>query len=498
MAYHKLLHRQLSKYYSDGKTSEEDFQRLIQAVNNSYNSFDRDKELSDHSFLISHQEYAYINAQLKEEVELRKLSIQKLKSALGNIKSENRESLNNSSDDLLEIVDLLNDEINRRKEVEQQLLLAKDEAEKANLAKSDFLSIISHEIRTPLNAVIGMGHLLYKNNPRTDQVENLKVLRASADNLLVLINDILDFNKIEAGQLDLEEAPFSVKKLASDIVTSNTNSANEKETRMSLILDDKIPEYFIGDSLRLGQVLNNLVSNAVKFTQQGFIAVKVELLELNAQNTLLKFSVHDTGVGIAKENLKNIFLPFMQATTSITRKYGGTGLGLAITRKILALFNSDIEVESELGNGSKFHFTVELKQLDDDQVTVEYDEIDFDLKQKKILLVEDTLFNVLYATQLLEGWNAQVSVADNGEIAIDMLKKNEYHLILMDLRMPVMDGYTATTEIRKFNKDIPVIALTASATSNVRQKVVEAGMQDYITKPLNPEEFYMKIKKQLA
>jgi CheY-like chemotaxis protein len=214
---------------------------------------------------------------------------------------------------------------------------------------------------------------------------------------------------------------------------------------------------------------------------------------------VLNFSVQDTGVGIAKENLKSIFLPFMQESTSITRQYGGTGLGLAITRKILGLFNSEIQVSSELGKGSKFYFMLELKTLDPDQkIPDENDIVDFDLNGKRILLVEDTLFNVLYATQLLEGWNANVDVADNGAIAVEMVKSGNYNLILMDLQMPVMDGHTAANKIREFNTEVPIIALTASASSDVRQKVIESGMQDYVTKPFNPDDLFIKLKKYLT
>lgn len=499
MAYHKLLQRQLTKFIGDDNITPENFQPLVEAINSAYLAFEKDKELSDHAFSVSQQEYIEINTRLKEEVELRKLSIQKLKSILSHFISDNKETFAEKDDNLLEIVDQLNDEMNRRKEVEQQLLLAKEEAEKASIAKSDFLSVISHEIRTPLNAVIGMGHLLHKNQPRPDQVENLNALRISADNLLVLINDILDFNKIEAGKLDLEEAPFSVKKLVKDIVRANTNGANERENGISLLIDDNIPDYLLGDSLRLGQVLNNLVSNAIKFTEKGFVSVRVDLAELNATSAVIKFSVIDTGVGIAPENLRGIFLPFMQASTSITRKYGGTGLGLAITRKILQLINSDIEVETKVGKGSKFFFSVELSIVaTNPENPYEYDTIDFDLKQARILLAEDTMFNVFYATQLLESWNSRVEVAENGQIAVDMMKTGHYDLILMDLHMPVMDGYTATIKIREFNTTIPIVALTASVSGNVREKVIESGMQDYVTKPLNPDEFFIKVRKYLS
>ena len=499
MTNHKLITRQLKKYATEDLAKNQDFLRFVEAVNDSYEAFDKDKELSDHAFMISEQEFSRINVQLKKEFDLKKLSIRKLKNSLNHIKTENKDVFSETDDDILEIVDLLNIEITKRKIVEQELLLAKEEAEKASLAKSEFLSIISHEIRTPLNAVIGMGHLLLKSNPRADQVNNLTALKTSSDNLLVLINDILDFNKIEAGQLDLEEAPFNVKKLVSDIVTANTNGANEHENQISLTLDDWLPDYFMGDSLRLGQVLNNLISNAVKFTHCGHIKVKVEAEELKESSAVINFSVSDTGVGISNQNISNIFLPFMQASTSITRQFGGTGLGLAISSKILKLLNSDIKVSSELGKGSTFSFTLTLNTTESTQnQQFDFDSIDFDLHNKSILLVEDTLFNVMFATQLLEGWNATVKVADNGAIAAEMLLNESFDLVLMDLQMPVMDGYTASKKIREFNKATPIIALTASATSNVREKVIAAGMQDYVTKPFNPDDFFVKLKKYLC
>jgi len=498
MSYHRLLQRQISKYSNEQLNSDENFIRFVEAVNNSYKSFDRDKEISEHAFATSQTEFEEMNSQLKEEIDLRRFSIKRLKATLNELNSNRLDSFADKDDDLLEIVDLLNEQMAKRKEVESQLLLAKEEAESASNAKSDFLSVISHEIRTPLNAIIGMGHLLLKGKPRPDQIENLKVLKTSSDNLLVLINDILDFNKIEAGKLDLEEAAFSVKKLINDIVNANANSASERQNQISITVDEKLPDLFIGDSLRLGQVLNNLVTNAVKFTKRGFIEVGLSLEKLKKDSAIMKIAITDTGVGIAAEDLNTIFLPFKQASSSITRKYGGTGLGLAITKRILKNLNSEIFVESELGVGSTFYFYLDLKIATDQ--TDHYQEgsqIEYNLERKKILLVEDTLFNVLYATQLLESWNAEVLTAENGAIAVEMMQTNICDLVLMDLQMPVMDGYTATAKIREFNIITPIIALTASATSNVREKVTKVGMQDYVNKPFNPDDFYLKLKKYL-
>jgi CheY-like chemotaxis protein len=342
--------------------------------------------------------------------------------------------------------------------------------------------------------------LLLKNNPREDQIINLRALKTSADHLLVLINDILDFNKIESGKLELEESVFSISKLIKDIIIGNTNSAAERENNIVLDIETGLPDYYIGDALRLGQVFNNLISNAVKFTQKGTITVSAKLSEplQDNDNAIINFAIHDNGVGINNDKLSSIFMPFMQESTSITRKYGGTGLGLAITKRLLGLLSSDIHVTSQLGVGSTFHFSLQLAIAEaEDGLQHEDTQIDFDLKGRQILLVEDTLFNILFATQLLESWNAVVEVAENGLLATEKLKESTFDLVLMDLQMPVMDGYTATIKIREFNTQIPIIALTASATTNVREKVLSVGMQDYVTKPFNPDEFYLKLKRYL-
>ncbi|MBC7652076.1 MAG: response regulator, partial [Deinococcales bacterium] len=448
--YHKLVDRQLRIHGTDALRANEHFLNFVEAVSNSYQAYDKDKELSDHSFMISQEDFVHINNKLKEEFALKNLSINKLKDALNNISSKTTDAVINQDDDLLEIVELLNDEITKRKEVESQLLLAKEGAEQASIAKSEFLSIMSHEIRTPLNAVIGMGHLLLKNNPREDQTTNLKALKISADHLLVLINDILDFNKIESGKLELEESVFSLKNLINDIVTAHNVSASERENILVVNVDANMSDYFIGDPLRIGQVLTNLISNAIKFTRKGTITITATLAKLQNNKSMVKLAIQDTGVGIAEEKWASIFLPFTQASSSITRQFGGTGLGLAITKRILDMLNTTVHVTSQVGVGSTFYFTLSLEAVaaDDANITTT---LSFNLNNKRILLVEDTMFNVLFVTQLLESWNAVVEVAENGLLATNMLQQNNFNLVLMDLQMPVMDGYTASQKIREFN-----------------------------------------------
>jgi len=498
MTYHKLLAKQINKFIPEGCQNDERFLRFISVVNDSYNSFERSKQISEYAFEISEQEFKDVNVQLNKEIELRRISIHKLKEAIKNIEPGEGTYIDDDEDSLLDIVDYLNKQIEKRKEAETALIKAKDEAEKANLAKSEFLSIMSHEIRTPLNAILGMGHLLLKNSPQPHQIKNLEVLRTSSSNLLVLINDILDFNKIEANKLELEDVDICLKQLIEDIYQANLVKAQEKEIGLFFSVDKHIPNKVLGDSLRLGQVITNLVANAIKFTNSGEINIHASLLKLNNTEVEIEFSIKDTGIGISQETLPTIFNAFTQATTSTTRKYGGTGLGLAISRKLLHLMDSDILVDSTPGKGSTFSFTVKFKTcIQDEELATNPSSNILDLKGKKILVVEDTEFNIFFATQLLEGWNAEVDIAINGLVAVEKARENYYDLILMDLQMPEMDGYMASHEIRMFNKSTPIVALTASASNDVKEKVLEVGMQDYITKPFNPNDFLQRIKKYL-
>jgi PAS domain S-box-containing protein len=391
-------------------------------------------------------------------------------------------------------------DISERKEVEEALIQAKEHAEEIAVAKQYFLSTMSHEIRTPMNAVIGMTHLLLQENPRPDQVENLSILKFSADNLLVLINDILDYSKIEAGKITLEEVDFDLHELISSIEQGLAFKAEEKNLLLDVYIDPLLPEMFSGDPVRLGQVLNNLVSNAIKFTERGM--VKIEALAGSSVDDFIEvhFSVTDTGIGIPPEKLDYIFESFTQASSDTTRRFGGTGLGLAITKRLLELQNSTIKVESEPGLGSRFSFCLLLQK----SLTPQAGHIPaftskplLELTNIKLLLVEDNEVNIAVATKFLFQWGIVPDCAIDGKVALEKIKTAQYDIVLMDLQMPELDGYEVTKLIRDIQEpyfqQLPIIALTASAMLDVRAKLQAIGMTDYITKPFNPGELYGKI-----
>lgn len=377
---------------------------------------------------------------------------------------------------------------------------AKDSAETASKAKTEFLSTISHEIRTPLNAVVGISHYLANENPRPDQKESLESLQFSAEHLTALINDILDYNKLESGAIEFEQTEVNLKALSQNITKTHLALAREKGLSLILDFDASIHSIVVADSTRIYQVLNNLLSNALKFTAKGYVKLKVSRVFEAKKIQTIRVEVSDSGIGIPSDKLGLIFDRFTQAGSSTTREYGGTGLGLAIIKKILNLVGSEIFVKSEEGKGTVFWFDISFLKVLDPIVSEEIQEEQSNniLSGKSILLVEDNQMNILVAKKFLAKWNLQVDIANNGQEAIEKVKSGTYDLVLMDLQMPVMDGYKATRHIRSFNKEVPIIALTASALLKVRQDVLSAGMNDYITKPFNPDDLKRKITQYIS
>jgi two-component system, sensor histidine kinase and response regulator len=395
----------------------------------------------------------------------------------------------------------IGEDITEREKATRELITAKEEAERSSRFKSEFLSTMSHEIRTPMNAVIGTTNLLLSEDPRPEQLEYLNTLKFSGENLLAIINDILDYNKIEAGKLDLHKAPFNIYQLVQKIKQSFFSKASEKGLQIDLIIDDDIPGYINGDQIRLGQILNNLISNAIKFTHNGNVIIRLEKEELSNNHVTIRFTVTDTGIGIAAENLAIIFHPFEQETQNADSNYGGTGLGLAITKRLIELHQSTIDVLSEPGQGTQFTFSITFdialyEQTKDNQLyNSTAPQLNTDLTGMRILVVDDNKMNLLIASKFLKKWKAEVDEATGGALAIEMAEKNSYDLILMDLQMPIMDGFETTLIIKKNNPHIPVIALTADAMPETYNKAFKAGMCDYLTKPFLPTVLFEKIAK---
>ena len=419
------------------------------------------------------------------------------------------------SNDVLHIISFtdINDEI----EIQSNLRLAKNRAEEATKIKSEFLANMSHEIRTPINAIVGLNELMKQTKLNEKQKEYADKMSTSARILLHVINDILDFSKIESGKLSMEQTRISIIDIVENVVVQMTPEANKKKIKLITFIDENIPKYLIGDSIRLEQVLLNLVNNAVKFTEAGYVEIRAKLQAEYNNDAMIKFRIIDTGIGMTDEQTDRLFESFTQADASTTRKYGGSGLGLAISKNLVELMGGEIGVESEYGIGSKFFFTCRLKKYIENKdghshligipsylINEYYKEqetsglMDLEIKHDafKVLLVEDNAINQMVTKEILEFDNIIVDTADNGKIAVDMLKEgNIYDLIIMDIQMPVMGGYEAVGVIRKEMKmqDIPIIALSADAMEGSKEAALKHGMNDYVAKPIDHRLLREKI-----
>jgi signal transduction histidine kinase len=419
--------------------------------------------------------------------------------------SDSKEIAEERTKELLEETQELNKELVKKKEQleknVQQLEKAKEKVEEGSRAKSEFLSTMSHEIRTPMNAIIGMTNLLVKDNPREDQLEQLEILDFSAKTLLALINDVLDFSKIESGKIEFESVTFNISNLLNGVLESFRFTAEKKEVLLYVDNEDDLPENIVGDPNRLTQILNNLVSNAVKFTDEGSVGIVVEKKELQGDRLTLLFTVIDTGIGISEEKQKQIFESFTQERTDTSRIFGGTGLGLTISKKLIEFQGGNISLESEKGEGSKFIVELPFKIPDEESVetgTLSQHDKPESLKGTTVLLVEDNAINQKVMTRFLDKWDINVIVAEDGKQALEVMKENFVNLVLMDLQMPNIDGYEATRLIREMDEkqksEVPIVALTAAALKEVKEKVFASGMNDYLTKPFNPNELQKQLK----
>jgi CheY-like chemotaxis protein/nitrogen-specific signal transduction histidine kinase len=390
--------------------------------------------------------------------------------------------------------------INRQNQLIQRLDASEKKVREVSLVKENFMANMSHEIRTPLNAILGFTNLIKARNKDPELAEFVGTISSSGQNLLDIVNDILDLSKIEAGMMRIESSPFSIRELLHSVQTMFMEKITQKGLDLTVSIDEIVPDTLSGDATRLTQILVNMIGNAIKFTDRGLIQITVTGRGMEESHIRLGFEIRDTGIGIAKDKLPGIFDRFRQAEDSITRKYGGTGLGLSIVKQLVLLQHGEIEVRSEPGTGTTFQFTIPYKiaagRLSDPRSTEFSGPRLAGAENIRILVVEDNKMNQSLLRHLLSGWDLSFEMVSNGIEAIEKLRNNRYDLVLMDVQMPGMDGYTATQEIRmKLKLDIPIIAMTAHAFSGEREKSLSYGMNEYIAKPLSEKELFRLINQ---
>jgi signal transduction histidine kinase len=418
--------------------------------------------------------------------------------------SEERLDLQNTQKALLNILDDYSEEKHHAEDSQRALLNilddysdAKQKAEEATRLKEAFLANMSHEIRTPMNAIIGFSDILSKRELGAQEKEYVRTIKTAGENLLTIINDILDISKIEAGMMAFEEHIFSVKELFISLNVMLMGKAQEKNLDLVFKFNEDVPENLLGDPTRLTQIIINLAGNAIKFTQEGKVEVDVKMLSNDDETVLLEFTVTDTGIGIPPDKLTHIFERFRQAEAHTTRKYGGTGLGLSIAKQLVELQGGTLSVASEFKQGSVFTFCIPYKKSVKVLHAVNVIEKKYsmeELSKLNILLVEDNKLNVMLILSLFSEHNLKVEVAENGSVGIEKLNATPFDIILMDMEMPVMNGYEAATIIRREMKNnVPIIAMTAHAMSGERERCLSLGMNDYLSKPINAALLFDKI-----
>jgi len=390
----------------------------------------------------------------------------------------------------------------------EELQIAKEIAEKSNVLKSLFLATMSHEIRTPMNGILGVTELLKDTPLSKEQHELLNIMSVSGENLLAIINDILDISKIESGMVTLENIRFDLTKLINDVIALMSIKATEQNDKLIYEIEPRVPQFVVGDPLRVKQIIINLVNNAIKFTKNGQVILKATFLHEDDNSYKLKFEIIDTGIGISKSEISKLFKTFSQVNQSTQREYGGTGLGLAIAKNLTELMNGQIGVESTPGVGSTFWFTAVFAKKPSEKPKTHPDDLDLANSQVKpeqavgdlkILLVEDNIINQKVAKGIIANLGYHVIIANNGAQGLDFYKETPAHLVLMDIQMPVMDGFTSTREIRKYEEaqGLPksyIVALTANALNEDREQCFNVGMNDFLTKPIKPEDIKRVIE----
>lgn len=485
---HPLLKRQVKKYLGIEADIPEHLFVFLKNVNQSYLLYDSNRELVERAMRLSSEELFEKNTKLSEEAAVQRSLINKIKNAIQIINPEQEIK----DDDILRIGDILTNTINERKEFEKQLEESRQKAEESLETRKLFLANISHEIRTPINAISGMSGILADTEISETQKQYVKAIQSSSKSLMVIVNDILDMSKLESGKFSAEFIPFDLRAILDPLYTTYLLRTDEKGIAFSVDYPSDMPKWLFGDPTRLGQILNNLISNAIKFTDKGKVTLKITFDKKGKHNEFC-FSVTDTGIGIDQEKLKTIFEFFSQEDNTITRRFGGTGLGLAISKSISELLGGEITVESEKNVGSTFKFSVTMPEASE-QLKNEANVAHSDLKGKNVLIVEDNELNRFLAVTILKKWNANIHIAENGVEAVKAVSSLDIDIVLMDIQMPVMDGVAAAIAIRsELKSNVPIIALTANALESEKEKCWQAGMNEYITKPYNPEFLREKI-----
>jgi signal transduction histidine kinase/DNA-binding response OmpR family regulator len=485
---HPLLKRQVKKYLDlQGEIPEHLF-NFLKSINQSYSLYDSNRELVDRAMKLSGEELFEKNAMLFEEAARQRALINNIKEAIRTISPE--KEIND--DDILRIGEILTNTVNERKEFEKQIEESRQKAEESLETRKLFLANISHEIRTPISAISGMSGILADTEISETQKQYVNAIQSSSKSLMVIVNDILDMSKLESGKFSAEFIPFEIRSVLDPLYTTYLLRTDEKGIAFSVDYPSDMPKWLFGDPTRLGQILNNLISNAIKFTDKGKVTLKITFDKKGKHNEFC-FSVTDTGIGIDQEKLKTIFEFFSQEDNTITRRFGGTGLGLAISKSISELLGGEIIVESEKNVGSTFKFCLTMPEASE-QLKNETAIVRTDLKGKNVLIVEDNELNRFLAVTILKKWNANIHIAENGEEAVKAVSSLDIDIVLMDIQMPVMDGVAAAIAIRsELKSNVPIIALTANALESEKEKCWQAGMNEYITKPYNPEVLREKI-----
>lgn len=385
------------------------------------------------------------------------------------------------------------------KEKNKELEIAKENAERATKARSEFLSTVSHELRTPLNAINGITHLLLEENPKDSQLNYLNSLKFSGNYLITFINDILEINRIESERIPIEQINCNLKLQLSNIQKSFKEIAQENNNTFILEIEDTIPDNLICDPTKLSQIFINLVSNSLKFTKNGYVKLIAKLEKVEDKKIQIQFKVSDNGIGIPEDKQNEIFESFSQGSIEINRKYGGTGLGLAIVKRLIELLGGKIQINSKVGLGTTFSFSLPFEVGKNEIVEIKEQAIDnAAIENKKILLVEDNKINQMITKKMIENKGMFCKILDNGEDSVTYLRqKHNYDLVLMDVHLPGINGTIATQQIREFNTEIPIIALTAISLNENREMLLSYGMNDVITKPFDPEQFYKIIAENL-